>query len=300
MTVVSRFVFFNQKKKTQLSSNRIRTNEISIVIPVKDNQRGVDNYLSAFFLSHPTNHFPKEIIIVDNNSINPVEIDNSFLSKGLSIKIFNCKKQGPAAARNVGVSNATGEWILFNDSDCIPTNTLLTGYLETNNGSVAYAGNIKALEKSKLAKYYDSQEILLPLKIYDESGIGIPQYLITANALVWRKAFVEIDGFNEEIEIAGGEDIDLGLRLSQIGNLSYALKSVTLHDFNDGLIGFCKRFKRYGKGNRFIEKLWQTNMKPYPFRPNNKTLFNGMMALLQYLFLLGGYFQEDIRMKLKK
>src|ERR1700739_2871757 len=181
MTVVSRFVFFTKKKKTYQSSNRIRTNEISIVIPVKDNQKGISNYLHNFLTTHSKDNFPKEIIIVDNNSKRPIVIDEIFKEHGLSIKVCCCKKLGPAAARNMGVANASGSWILFNDSDCIPTKDLLNGYIKADNGSIAYAGNVKSLKSDLLSQYYESQEILLPLKIY-EGGNNVPQYLITANA----------------------------------------------------------------------------------------------------------------------
>lgn len=303
MTLVSRFVFFQRKNTPEgKTSNRITTMEISIVIPVRDNQKGVDSYLDEFFLTHPLEDFPKEIIIVDNNSSPPIILKDRHLSSLLPIKLLICQKEGPAAARNFGVLNATGEWILFNDSDCLPTDNLLSGYLKSDNGSVAYAGNIKSLAEDRLSSYYQSQEILLPLKTKNHAGEYVPQYLITANSLVWKTTFMEIGGFNEQIKIAGGEDIDLGLRLSQYGNLSYAFDSIVLHDFNDGLIGFYKRFRRYGKGNRLLEDLWQINMRPRPFMPNEKTVSNIVMALLQYLFLLGGYVaaNREIKRDLKR
>ncbi len=148
MTVVSRFVFFNPKKKTQLSSNRIRTKDISIVIPVRDNQRGINNYLREFINAHHPSIFPKEIIIVDNNSKKPLILANDLTSTDLTIKLLQCKKPGPASARNSGVAVASGEWILFNDSDCIPTKDLLIGYLTADNGSIAYSGNVRALSKN--------------------------------------------------------------------------------------------------------------------------------------------------------
>jgi len=50
MTLISRLVFFKNKKKTPTkSSDRIKINDISIIVPVKDNQKGVDNYLDNFF-----------------------------------------------------------------------------------------------------------------------------------------------------------------------------------------------------------------------------------------------------------
>lgn len=299
MTLISRLVFFSVKKTQKKSSGRIETNEISIVIPVKDNQQGIENYLNSFFASHQHVQFPKEIIIVDNNSKPPIKIPSSHLSSEI-IRLVKCSRLGPAAARNYGAAIAQGKWLLFNDSDCLPTSSLLSGYINADNGSVAYAGNINSLGQDRLSKYYESQEILIPLKTYNEQGEFVPQYLITANSLVWREAFIESEGFNEEIKIAGGEDVDLGLRLSQIGNLSYAFDSIALHNFNDGLIGFYRRFKRYGHGNRIIQELYGTNMKPQIFKPNQRTFFNSVVSKMQYLFLLIGYLQANKKIRDEK
>ncbi|MBL7894841.1 MAG: glycosyltransferase [Bacteroidia bacterium] len=292
MTLISRLVFFTEKKTQNKSSCSIKTNEISIVIPVKDNQKGINKYLDSLFQVLSADELPKEIIIVDNNSRNEITLSKKYISSG-KVKLIQCKNLGPAAARNHGASIASGEWLLFNDSDCVPSRKILSGFLKADNGSVAYAGNIKSLGKDKLSKYYESQEILIPLKTYNESGDFVPQYLITANTLIWKEAFDEAGGFNESISIAGGEDVDLGLRLSQIGKLSYAFDSIAYHDFNDGIVGFYKRFKRYGYGNRLIEELWKTNMKPEKFYPNEKSFFNNVVATLQFYFLLFGYKKAD-------
>jgi GT2 family glycosyltransferase len=297
MTLISRLVFSTKEKTKNKSSERIKTNEVSIVIPVKDNQIGIDNYLKKFFETHSQNEYPKEIIIVDNNSIPEIIIQSEYLKPELPIKLVKCKKVGPASARNMGVGIAKGNWILFNDSDCIPTNSILKGYLKADNQSIAYAGNIKSLNDNKLSKYYESQEILIPLKTFNEKGEFVPQYLITANCLVWKNAFDEISGFNEKIAIAGGEDVDLGLRLSEIGNLSYAFESIAIQDFSDGMIGFYKRFKRYGIGNRIVQELWQTDLKPRLFRPNEKSIPNEIFAKFQYFSLNKGFKKEDKRIR---
>ncbi|MCB0751707.1 MAG: glycosyltransferase [Ignavibacteriae bacterium] len=297
MTLISRLVFFKDKKTPKKSSERIKTDEISIVIPVKDNQKGIDTYLQKFFETHNQDRLPKEIVIVDNNSTPSITIRNKFQKKGIEIKLIKCLKPGPAAARNKGANIATGNWLLFNDSDCIPTKSLLTGYKNADNLSVAYAGNIKALGNDSLSRYYESQEILIPLKTYDENGQFVPQYLITANSLVWKPAFDQINGFNEKIGIAGGEDVDFGLRISEIGTLSYAFDSIAIHNFSDGLVGFIKRFIRYGKGNRLVEELWQTDLKPKLFRPNKRSLRNEFYAKFQYLILTIGYLKEERKIK---
>lgn len=297
MTLISRLVFFNKKKSSPKSSGKVITDQISIVIPVRNNQRGVNDYLGSFFASHHPAGFPKEIIFIDNNSVPHLTIDAKYKQHGLPLKLLRCTEPGPAAARNCGVRHALGNWILFNDSDCLPTASLLSGYALADNGAIAYAGNIKALGNDKLSKYYESQEILIPLKVRDINGQFIPQYLITANTLIWKPALLEIGGFNEDIKIAAGEDIDLGLRLSQTGRLAYAFESIVYHNFDDGLVGFAKRFIRYGKGNKIIERLWDTNMKPTPFSPVKASAFNRSASRLQYLFLLIGYISSAKQIK---
>ena len=292
MTLISRLVFFTEKKIVQKPSEAVKTADISIVIPVKDNQKGIDNFFVNFFNTHSKDKFPKEIIIVCNNSKVKTEIRQEFLNKFSKIQVFECTKLGPASARNLGVQQTKGKWVLFVDSDCIPTENLISGYETDNKNTIAYSGNVKSLKQDWLSKYYETQEILIPLKIAEESGRFAPQYLITANCLVWKPAFEEVGGFNENITIAGGEDVDLGLRLSLIGKLDYAFNSLVLHDFDDGILGFWKRFRRYGKGNKLVEKIYGTNMKPAFFRPNKRSFMNEILAKTQWLALTIGYYSK--------
>ena len=42
--------------------------DISVVLPVKDNQAGVERFLDSIIENVPESYWPREIIIVDNNS----------------------------------------------------------------------------------------------------------------------------------------------------------------------------------------------------------------------------------------
>ena len=57
------------------------------------------------------------------------------------IRVFHVKNGGVSAARNVGICEATGEWLVFIDSDDIVDNrflgTLLTGQIENRAGMTA-------------------------------------------------------------------------------------------------------------------------------------------------------------------
>lgn len=296
MTLISPFIFSLENKK-KLRSPKIQLGEISIIIPVKDNQQGINDFLSSFFKTHDKVDFPREIIIIDNNSKTPIKIFEKFNLYGLKIILTSCIQKGPASARNRGVSISSGEWLLFIDSDCIATDSLIKGYLKTKIKAVGYAGMVKAKSNRLISKYYESQEILLPLK---DPKKETPQYLITANCLIWKFAFNKIKGFNENITLAGGEDVDIGLRLSQIGNLSYCMEAIAIHNFENNVIDFWRRFVRYGKGNRLVEEIYNTNLSPKLFRPNKRSIVNEILAKIQWLALQKGYRKMSLEISAQK
>lgn len=115
-----------------------------------------------------------------------------------------CERPGAAAARNKGVSLAKGTWLLFLDSDCLPTPALIDGYQQALHGAVAYAGIVRATHHDPFSRYYETQGILSPSALL-EQGRECPSYLITANCLVWRLAFEQTGGFNEQYQQAGGK-----------------------------------------------------------------------------------------------
>lgn len=289
MTSLSRTQFVPCKKLNIQSPLDFDYQDISIIIPVKNNQLGIDNFFKGFLNTQSQANYPREIIVVDNNSEPPISIPEEHKLSGLTIRLLKCNQIGPASARNLGLKHSTGNWIVFTDSDCIPTESFLTGYKSALNGSVGYAGNIQALGNDNLSKYYQAQRILIPPTVEDEAGILRPYYLITANTLILKPALELIGGFDEHIPIAAGEDIDLGFRLREIGELSYSTRSLVYHDFGAGYISFIQRFFRYGQGNRLVALKHDIDLKPQPFKPAKSTIFNRFLATVQHLSLLHGY-----------
>lgn len=288
MTLLSVFGFRPQKQEEMSTPLHAQCSDISIIIPVRNNQEGIDLFLAEFLQTHIPEMYPAEIIIIDNNSRPRITVSQHYRDTGLKITLLFCPATGPACARNLGVHHTQTDWILFTDSDCIPSPSFIMGYLTVLDGSVGYAGNVRAWGNDNLSKYYESQEILLP-SLTTVDGTKRPEYLITANSLVWKPAFEYIGGFNETITIAAGEDIDLGFRLREVGSLSVALTSSVYHNFDGGLLKFCRRFVRYGKGNKIISKLYRINLTPKPFKPKSCTPVNRVLAKLQYVCLLWGY-----------
>lgn len=280
---------FNPHRRLNLAApNIIGSHEISIVMPVKDNQRGVEHFLEDLLQCSVNGQLlPLEVIIVCDG--NKISLQPKFANFPVEINILNSGGSGPATARNVGWREARGDWVLFTDSDCRPTLNWLKGYVEASNGAIGYAGNIRSFGKDLISRYYESQCTLMPPAKVAVSDCS-PEYLITANALVWKKALETVGGFDERIKIAAGEDIDLGFRLREVGSLSFAQRSVILHDFDDGLFGFIRRFRRYGKGNHALADKYGLDIKPTAVLPKQGGFVNYALASLQYLSMLWGWY----------
>lgn len=86
----------------------------SVIIPHKNSP----NLLQRCILSIPDKE-EIEIIVVDDNSLSDnQENAKSFCSKRNNTKYIQCEEsKGGGHARNVGIDNARGEWLIFSDAD---------------------------------------------------------------------------------------------------------------------------------------------------------------------------------------
>ena len=283
MTQLSWMAFPQSICRDRLTPVPFSVTDVTVVIPVKNNQPGIDRLLNTF-ASFDEGHRPFKIVVVDNNSSPAVVLPVT----ECSVQLLHCSIPGPAAARNLGANAVDTNWILFMDSDCIPTPDLLKNYVAAQDGSIAYSGFVRSSTAGWIARYYESQEILIPM--HDRHRR--PQYLVTANSLVYRPALKQVNGFCETFSLAAGEDIDLGFRLQSVGSLQYAEEAVVVHDFEECLIDFARRFYRYGRGNRMLSARYGIDLRPRPFAPNQPSLVNRFLAALQWLALRQGYYAK--------
>lgn len=89
---------------------------ISIVIPVYKSEKYISKTIDSLFWQTNTNF---EVIFVDDGSPDDsVSIIEQRMAQGtISYKLIRQKNQGLGCARNTGFSNASGQWVLFLDSD---------------------------------------------------------------------------------------------------------------------------------------------------------------------------------------
>jgi len=89
--------------------------KISIIVPVYNTEKYLAQCLDSIIKQTLKDI---EILCIDDGSKdNSLEILNEYAAKDDRIKIFAQKNSGPGAARNLGIQNATGEYLTFVDSD---------------------------------------------------------------------------------------------------------------------------------------------------------------------------------------
>ena len=280
------FAFPRPWRRTSARSHhpeRPRVDDISVVVPVRDNWRGIER-LAAWWDRLPPNARPRELIVVDDGSQAPVPP----MSHG--VRVLRIAGLGPAAARNAGWRAATGSWIAFTDSDCVPDPGWPAAFSWGWHGEVATQGRVRPMSDDALSLFYDAQQILRPMAWTRD---GRPGYLISANAIIWREALVRLGGFDEQFHLAAGEDVDLGFRLAEVGRLRWCDEASVAHDFEPSIAAFIRRFARYGRGNRLLAakcaETFASQIRPRPFVPRSGHPRDYGLALVAFASLAVGW-----------
>lgn len=92
----------------------------SIIIPVYNSEKTLDRCLKSALKGHEN---IKEIIIIDDGSIDKsLSICNKYAEMYSNIKVIHTENKGVSSARNTGIFFATGDYIIFLDSDDELTN----------------------------------------------------------------------------------------------------------------------------------------------------------------------------------
>src|SRR5690606_34522472 len=88
---------------------------ISIVLPVYNGENSIINTLEN--LAQQSFQEIEVIVVNDGSTDNTQKLIEDFCKKDSRFKLINQANQGVASARNKGVENCNGEYIIHHDSD---------------------------------------------------------------------------------------------------------------------------------------------------------------------------------------
>ena len=130
--------------------------KISVIVPIYQ----VEEYIKDSITSIANQSFKDfEVILVNDGSIDhSVEIASEVLEKNcLDYKVIDQKNMGLSAARNSGIRNSSGEWIVCIDSDDVIHRDFLKKlyYGCINNNVDVGIANFRMVSKGDLWKFSD-------------------------------------------------------------------------------------------------------------------------------------------------
>nr|WP_246372161.1 mycofactocin biosynthesis glycosyltransferase MftF [Gordonia humi] len=215
--------------------------DVTVVIPVRGNQSGIDRLLAALG--------PSTTIVVDDGSDEPITVPGD-----VRLIRFD-ENRGPAAARNAGTAAATTEFVAFLDSDTVPAAgwlTMLLGHFADPTVAIVAPrivglGRVCAVEaeSSAVAEYANrfSSLDMGPREALIAPGSPIA-YVPSAAMIVRRSGFL---GFDESLRVA--EDVDLCWRTHGAGwRIRYDPIASVGHDHRETLRAMLNRRRFYGTG----------------------------------------------------
>jgi GT2 family glycosyltransferase len=157
-------------------------------------------------LGQKTNH-TYEIIVVGQDKWDLVE-------KFQDVKFIKTTAPVNAStARNIGISEAKGEWFLFIDSDCVASvNWMETFLSQKNSGWKVIGGGIKTASEPYWPLVYN-------LSMFHAQLASKPRaehpYLPTLNLAIHREVYEVCGGMDESL--VRGQDIDWTIRMTKAG-----------------------------------------------------------------------------------
>ena len=172
-----------------------------------------------------------EIIVVDDGSCdNTMNIIKEYKKLNKNIKLIQKDNGGPSSARNVGLRNSNGQYILFIDGDdWIEPDTIEIMYSEAQkfNADIVMSdffvnnGNEQNIYKGNLTKASKNMDIIKDLFL---SNI-IPSAL---NKLYKKSLFDDYDIYFDE-DLLSGEDLEINTRLFYFAKNIITLEQPFLH-----------------------------------------------------------------------
>lgn len=159
---------------------------ISIIIPIFNAESYLDDCLNSIL--NQTMDNIEIICINDGSNDNSLEILKKYAKKDARIIIHEQKNSGVSVARNVGLSLAKGECIIFIDADdCIDINTakiLWENYQKTNADIIVFGGQSFPVNIDWINKKLHTRNV-----IYNYDSINALFYEMGGIPFLWNKMF---------------------------------------------------------------------------------------------------------------
>lgn len=268
--------------------------QVSIIIPVYNRASVVGATLDSVVAQ---TYRPLQVVLVDNHSTDDsLRVLETFKKEhpgeGFDVVITQEEHRTAGAARNRGFELATGEWVLFFDSDDTMEPGLVASYMKTVSKEVAKGKQPDLVCSRSMLVFPDGSQREAPFHKRDLFANHILHgQLATQRYAVRREFFASTDGWN--INLPGWNDWELGLRLllanPKVAYMSRSPQVIINHNGADSITG-TEFHSRQGQWEHVID-IMKTEVRSSLLKPELKRRF---VRLLEYRRLvLAAQYQRE-------
>lgn len=236
--------------------------QFSLIIPVYNRPVEIDELLQSLTAQDFKNPF--EVIIVEDGSTLKADKIALNYSNSLNIKYFFKENSGAGASRNYGMQNASGNYFLIFDSDCIIPSNYLTEVAKklSENYTDAFGGADAAHESFTIiqkAINYSMTSFLTTGGLRGNKKSVDKFQPRSFNFGISKKAFQATEGFSA---MKIGEDIDLTFRLWEHNfETQFIENAFVFHKRRATFQQFFKQTFAFGKGRPFLNRKYPKTAK---------------------------------------
>jgi len=247
---------------------------ISVIVPAYNAAETLGECLAAL-LEQSTPRGEYEVIVVDDGSTD----STPEIVKRYEVRLLSQPNQGPGAARNLGVSQARGEIILFTDADCVPARDWIEEMVRplAEPDVVAVKGAYRTRQKALLARFIQAEFAERYALLERERYVDF----VDSHSAAYRKAeFLAAGSFDPDFLLS--EDVDLSYKLSRQGHkMVFNPQAIVYHRHPETLGAYLRA--------KFQRAYWRT--KSYRQHPGKMLRDSytpqGLKAQIGLVFLLG-------------
>lgn len=260
--------------------------EISVVTPTYNRRARIQRVLEGLARQDfPIDAF--EVVVISDGSTDGT---NAYLSQAplpCRVRPIFQSNKGPAAARNAGIREASGTYIVFIDDDAVPEPGCLSEHLKCHRAAsrdTAVIGPLLTPLDFKLSPWVSWEQDML-VKQYDAMIAGkwgaTARQFYTGNASVRRNLLMDVGGFNESFRRA--EDVELAYRLAARGvEFVFTMSAPVRHYAERSYNSWLEAAYAYGKNDAIFGR----DLKQEWLIPTVREEFAQRKAALQWLIRL--------------
>jgi glycosyltransferase involved in cell wall biosynthesis len=233
-----------------------KTATVSVVIPVKDDDRELARCLRALSLQ---TRKPDEIIVVDNRSSDA----SADVAREAGARVIRCDEPGIPAASAAGYDAVSGDLILRLDADCLPAATwveTMVRVFASEPGVGAVTGGARFVDGPRLLRAPLAAAYLFAYAAVLTPTLGhLP--LFGSNLALRREAWLRIRSRVHRHDPDLHDDLDLAFHLGErfpIRCLPHAAMGISMRPFRSGR----GLLRRTWLGIRTVVSHWPADFPP--------------------------------------